>query len=93
MKFSLTNQFKEKLKDEIKNQNVDFIKRSFDGISYIDITELLSEFNSVDSKYVIDNIDIETSTMIISELDEDDRKNFLKYFRQRDFQIYNDNRF
>ncbi len=60
MKFSLTNQFKEKLKDEIQNQNVDFIKRSFDGISYIDITELLSEFNSVDSKYVIDNIDIET---------------------------------
>ena len=85
MKFSLTNQFKEKLKDEIQNQNVDFIKRSFDGISYIDITELLSEFNSVDSKYVIDNIDIETSAMIISELDEDDRKNFLKIFSAKRF--------
>ena len=84
MKFSLTNQFKEKLKDEIQNQNVDFIKSSFDGISYIDITELLSEFNSVDSKYVIDNIDIETSAMIISELDEDDRKNFLKIFSAKE---------
>ncbi len=80
MRFSLTNEFKEKLKDEIQNHNIDFIKKSLEGISYVDITELLLEFNSFDSKYVIDNIDIETSAMIISELDEDDRKNFLKIF-------------
>ncbi len=80
MKFSLTNNFKEKLRNEIQNHNVNFIKKSFEGISYVDITELLIEFDSNDSKYVIDNIDIETSAMIISELDEDDRKNFLKIF-------------
>ena len=80
MRFSLTNEFKEKLKDEIQNHNIDFIKKSLEGISYVDITELLLEFNSIDSKYVIDNIDLETSAMIISELDEDDRKNFLKIF-------------
>ena len=80
MKFSLTNTFKEKLRNEIQNHNVNFIKKSFEGISYVDITELLIEFDSNDSKYVIDNIDIETSAMIISELDEDDRKNFLKIF-------------
>ena len=80
MKFSLTNKFKEKLRNEIQNHNVNFIKKSFEGISYVDITELLIEFDSNDSKYVIDNIDIETSAMIISELDEDDRKNFLKIF-------------
>tara|TARA_B100000579_G_scaffold429194_1_gene440560 strand:- start:4388 stop:5776 length:1389 start_codon:yes stop_codon:yes gene_type:complete len=84
MKFSLTNKFKEKLRNEIQNHNVNFIKKSFEGISYVDITELLIEFNSDDSKYVIDNIDIETSAMIISELDEDDRKNFLKIFSAED---------
>ncbi len=84
MKFSLTNDFKEKLREEIINLNVDFIKNSFKGISYIDITELLYEFNSQESKYVIDNIDLETGAKIISELDEDNRKSFLKIFSEKE---------
>ena len=67
MKFSLTNEFKDRLREEILNSNIDFIKRSFDGISYVDITELLYEFNSKDSKFIIDTIDFETSAKIISE--------------------------
>ena len=44
MKFSLTNEFKDKLRAEIQNSNVKFIKRAFIDISYVDITELLYEF-------------------------------------------------
>ena len=55
MKFSLTNAFKDRLRDEISNSNIDFIKKSFKGISYVDITELLYEFDSKDSKYILDN--------------------------------------
>ena len=80
MKFSLTNEFKDRLREEILNSNVDFIQKSFDGVSYIDITELLYEFDSKDSKLILDIIDFETSAKIISELDEDNRKNFLKIF-------------
>ena len=80
MNFSLTNEFKEKLRLEIINQNIDFIQKSFDNISYVDITELLYEFNSKDSKYILDNIDINISSKIISELDEDNRQNFLKIY-------------
>ena len=76
MKFSLTNEFKDRLREEILNSNVDFIQKSFDGVSYIDITELLYEFDSKDSKLILDIIDFETSAKIISELDEDNRKNF-----------------
>lgn len=84
MKFELTNNFKEKLKVEIKSQNIDFIKKSFLEVSYADIAELLYEFNSNDSKYVLDNIDLETSSKIISELDDDTRENFLKIYSSKE---------
>ena len=80
MKFSLTNEFKDRLREEILNYNIDFIQKSFEGVSYVDITELLYEFDSNDSKYILDNIDFDISAKIISELDEDNRKNFLKIF-------------
>jgi magnesium transporter len=90
MNFSLTNEFKEKLRLEIINQNIDFIRKSFDNVSYVDITELLYEFNSNDSKYVLDNIDINISSKIISELDEDNRENFLKIYSAKEIAQYLD---
>ena len=59
MKFSLTNEFKDRLREEILNYNIDFIQKSFEGVSYVDITELLYEFDSNDSKYILDNIDFD----------------------------------
>ena len=90
MKFSLTNEFKEKLRLEIKNQNIDFIQKSFENTSYVDITELLYEFDSIDSKYVLDNIKIDISAKIISELDEDNRQNFLKIYSANEIARYLD---
>ena len=84
MKFSLTNEFKDRLREEILNYNIDFIHKSFEGVSYVDITELLYEFDSNDSKYILDNIDFDISAKIISELDEDNRKNFLKIFSAKE---------
>lgn len=84
MKFSLTNEFKDRLREEILNYNIDFIQKSFEGVSYVDITELLYEFDSNDSKYILDNIDFDISAKIISELDEDNRKNFLKIFSAKE---------
>lgn len=68
MKFSLTNEFKDRLRKEILNYNIVFIQKSFEGVSYVDITELLYEFDSNDSKYILDNIDFDISAKIISEL-------------------------
>ncbi|MFL2990779.1 MAG: magnesium transporter [Cytophagales bacterium] len=84
MKFELTNNFKEKLKVQIENQNIEFIMKSFHEVSYADIAELLYEFNSNESKYVLDNIDLETSSKIISELDDDTRENFLKIYSSKE---------
>ena len=57
MKFELSNNFKERLKVEIENQNVKFIKSAFHEVSHVDVAELLYEFNSLESKYVLDNIE------------------------------------
>lgn len=88
MKFSLTNEFKEDLKIAIENKDVRFIKSSFEGVSPADITELLYEFDSVQSKYVVDNIDLETASKIISELDEDTRQIFLINFESVEIAKY-----
>ena len=88
MKFSLTNKFREDLKIAIENKDVRFIKSSFEGVSPADITELLYEFDSVQSKYVVDNIDLETASKIISELDEDTRQIFLTNFESAEIAKY-----
>ena len=88
MKFSLTNEFREDLKIAIENKDVRFIKSSFEGVSPADITELLYEFDSVQSKYVVDNIDLETASKIISELDEDTRQIFLINFESVEIAKY-----
>ncbi len=88
MKFSLTNEFREDLKIAIENKDVRFIKSSFEGVSPADITELLYEFDSVQSKYVVDNIDLETASKIISELDEDTRQIFLTHFESNEISKY-----
>ena len=88
MKFSLTNEFREDLKIAIENKDVRFIKSSFKGVSPADITELLYEFDSVQSKYVVDNIDLETASKIISELDEDTRQIFLTNFESVEIAKY-----
>ena len=88
MKFSLTNEFREDLKIAIENKDVRFIKSSFEGVSPADITELLYEFDSVQSKYVVDNIDLETASKIISELDEDTRQIFLTHFGSTEIAKY-----
>lgn len=88
MKFSLTNEFREDLKIAIENKDVRFIKSSFEGVSPADITELLYEFDSVQSKYVVDNIDFETASKIISELDEDTRQIFLTNFESAEIAKY-----
>ena len=84
MKFELSNSFKERLKVEIGNQNVKFIKSAFHEVSHVDVAELLYEFNSLESKYVLDNIGLETSSKIISELDDDTRESFLKIYSSQE---------
>ena len=75
MKFSLTSEFREKLKLEIFNSNKQFIKNVFKDVSYVDITELLYEFNW--STY--ENLDDGSVNVIASGVEEIDN-NYIIYW-------------
>jgi len=91
MKFSLTNKFKKKFSIAIQNKDQKFISESLVDVSPADITELLYEFTSNDSKYILGIIDLSISSKIISELDQDTRVNFLKVFSPHEIAKYLEN--
>ena len=66
MKFSLTNKFKKKFSIAIQNKDQKFISESLVDVSPADITELLYEFTSNDSKYILGIIDLSISSKIIT---------------------------
>ena len=61
-------------------QDESFIRKILEDVKPADIAALLYEFNSEESKYVMDHLSIETQAEIISDLDPDTRKRFLKVY-------------
>jgi magnesium transporter len=57
-----------------------FIVESLENINPADITTLLYEFNSEESKYVLDLLSLEVRSKIINDLDADTRKKFLTIY-------------
>ena len=80
IQFELSKEFLEKFKEAIDARNESFIKATLEGVQAADISQLLHEFNSEDSKYVINILDADISAEIIIDLDEDTREKFLKHF-------------
>jgi magnesium transporter len=80
VQFELSNEFREMLQLAVDNHDDDFIVRSLDGVNSADISTLLNEFSTDDSKYVIDLLDHEIRAQIINELEDDTREKFLKVF-------------
>ncbi|MDN5215453.1 magnesium transporter [Fulvivirgaceae bacterium BMA12] len=78
--FELSKEYLERLKLAIEEKNVDFIRETMEGVNPADISAVLEEFDGVDSKYVVDNLDTAIGAQIISDLEEDTRKDFLKVF-------------
>ena len=78
--FELTAEFRDRLRVAVEQHDKKFILQSLEPIDPADITALLYEFNSEESKYVIDLLDIPIRAEIIRDLDPDTRKSFLKIF-------------
>jgi magnesium transporter len=79
--FELTAEFRDHLRDAIVNNDKDFILSSLENVDPVDITSLLYEFSTEESKYVIDLLDVPVRSEIIRDLDPDIRKTFLKVFQ------------
>src|SRR5690606_16770401 len=80
MTFELSQEYLEKLREAVENQNVLFIQSTLKGVNPADISSVLQEFDAEDSKYIFKLLDKETSAEILTELDEDIREKFLKNF-------------
>jgi magnesium transporter len=78
--FQLTKEFRDRFQQALDERDDVFISTSLANVKAADITALLYEFNSEESKYVMDLLDIETQAEIISDLDGDTRKKFLKVY-------------
>lgn len=82
--FELTKEFIQQFQELLTAQDTAAIRKNLEDLNAADITALLYEFNSEESKYVMDLLELETRAEIIRDLDPDTRKKFLKVYQPAD---------
>ncbi|MCO5270515.1 MAG: magnesium transporter [Cyclobacteriaceae bacterium] len=82
--FGLNKEFRDRFQQALTERDVGFIRQSLEGVNAADITALLYEFNSEESKYVLDLLSLEIRAEIISSLDSDTREVFLKTYNSEE---------
>lgn len=84
IQFELSKEFRERFHLAVREQDHTFIKESLSGVKPADISVLLEEFDSAESKYVIDILSPEDRAEIINGLEPDTREKFLKLFSEEE---------
>jgi magnesium transporter len=80
VEFELTKEFRDRFQQALDERDHQFIQKILADVKPADITALLYEFNSEESKYVMDLLSIEIQAEIVSDLNPDTRKKFLKIY-------------
>lgn len=88
LKFESSKEFFDRFRKAVDEQDGVFIRESLEGVNPADITALLHQFNSEESKYVIDLLDREVGAEIINDLDHDIVSRFLKLFTPEEIAAY-----
>lgn len=88
VEFELTKEFRDRFQQALDQRDAIFIRESLDGVKAADITSLLYEFNSEESKYVMDLLPLELQAEIISDLDPETRKNYLKIYQPSEISTF-----
>jgi magnesium transporter len=88
--FELTKEYIEKIQTAISEQNNELIKTEMEELYPADITNILYELNGEDSHYLVRLLDKKLGAEIITNLDTDDRKKFLKNFTPQEIAEYVD---
>jgi magnesium transporter len=88
IEFELTKEFRDRFQQALDARDDAFIRSSLEGVKAADITALLYEFNSEESKYVMDLLSIELQADIISDLDSETRRNFLKVYQPGEIAVF-----
>jgi len=88
MPVEITRDFVDQIEEAIAQQDSEFIVSSLDELYPADITTVLYELNTEQSKYVLYLLDPEVGAEILSSLDTDIRTNFLKAFTSEEVARY-----
>jgi magnesium transporter len=88
VEFELTKEFRDRFQEALDKRDSDFIRESLNTVKAADITSLLYEFNSEESKYVMDLLPIELQAEIINDLDSDTRKKYLTIYQPSEIVIF-----
>jgi magnesium transporter len=88
VEFELTKDFRDRFQEALDQRDATFIRESLDGVKAADITSLLYEFNAAESKYVMDLLPLELQSEIISDLDPETRRNYLKVYQPAEISIF-----
>lgn len=78
--FELTKEFRDRFQRALNERDGAFIYSSLEEVNPADITALLYEFSSDESKFVLDLLPLQVRARIINDLDPDTRKNFLSVY-------------
>ncbi len=87
VQFELTKEFVERFQQALDERDQKFILHTLEDIKAADISALLYEFNSDESKYVLSLLPIEVQAKIINDLDPDTRGNFLKIYESHEIAV------
>lgn len=80
IRFELSKEFVARFQQALNDHDSDFITQSLEDVNPADISALLYEFNSEESKYVMDLLSLELQAEIVRDLDTETRVNFLKIY-------------
>lgn len=84
VQFELTKEFVDRFQQALDARDNEFIIQALELVKPADISALLYEFNSEDSKYVLTLLPREVQAEIINDLDTDTRSNFLKIYNPQE---------
>jgi magnesium transporter len=88
IEFELTKDFRDRFQKALDARDATFIRGILEGVQAADITSLLYEFDSQESKYVMDLLPIELQAEIVSDLDPETRRNYLKIYQPSEIAIF-----
>ena len=78
--FELTKEFRDRFQEALDQHDHQFIRERLEHVNPADITALLYEFTSVESKFTLEILPLAVRAQIIKDLDPETRANFLKIY-------------
>lgn len=88
MQIEITRDYIDQIEEAIERKDAHFILETMEDMYPADITTVLYELDTNESKYVMDLLPAEVGAGILSDLDYDIRTDFLQYFTSQEIARY-----